>query len=700
MFWRDRPFLRILLFFAAGILIAHQLHAVNRLHVTGIIILLAFLILVAALLTNRIKSFKYSWIPGLFLGITIMIAGLTLTLQQIRQSEVKLAENPRTVWEGKLLIEPVQRAKTVKFILKISKRADRDSILPRSVKVLAYLKTETLPAGIHLGSFIIFRGKMGPVEAPKNPGEFDYRRFLQDRGIKYSVFIDSRSWKPLPAKAGFLLSAVFSRWRNKLLRSLRSQGLSRDEYAVAAAILLGYDQLIAPDLHQDFTAAGAVHILCVSGMHVGIVFLIFSFLLSFLLRFKNGRTLRNILLVFVIWSYALLTGLSPSVSRAATMISLFILADIFGRDYDNFNILAASAFLLLLLNPLLLFDVGFQLSYAAVAGILMFYFPIYRSVYIGNKIVQTVWAALVVSLSAELGVFAIAAHYFHQFPLYFLLTNMAVFALSYLIIFFGMAFLAFSWIPFINHLLAFMLAKGVSLLILIVRFVASIPYSAVYDLYFPWFKVMLVFTLLIWSYYLFIHKDLHMITPALATIVLLLGVQTFRQINLLRQEKFIVYSLRHHTAIDLISGKRHVLLTDSLAKIRPLELDYSIKNSRIAMGLAGNTHSLSQNLHTDFVYYKSGFGQIDSMRFYILPSGLRFYPKLRKKIRVDYLICRSPGKTKLMEVAKAVKFRQIILDASLPYWAAKNFKKQAILLNINYLYLKKRGAFVLNLRKK
>ncbi len=700
MFWRGRPFLRILLFFASGILVARYWFADKQLPITEFILLLVSLILISAVIANHIKSFKYSWVAGLILNIALFVAGFTLTVQQIRQSRVKLDENPQAVWEGKLLTEPTQRAKAVKFILKIIKRADNGSILPRSVNVMAYLKTNTLPAGLHLGSFLVFHGKMSPIEAPKNPGEFDYRRFLQNRGIRYRVFMDKMSWKLLPVQGGFLLPAVFSRWRNRLLQSLRSQGLSHDEYAVAAAILLGDDQLIAPDLHQDFTAAGAVHILVVSGMHVGIIFLIFGFLFRFLLRFKNGDWLRNVLLILVIWSYALLTGLSPSVSRAATMISLFILADIFRREYDNFNILAASAFLLLLLNPLLLFDVGFQLSYAAVAGILMFYFPIYRSLYFGNKIFQTLWAALVISFSAEMGVFAIAAHYFHQFPLYFLLTNLAVFALSYLIIFSGLAFLSLSWIPVVNHLLAIVLAMMIHALIVIVRFVASMPFSAVYDLYFPWFKVLLIFMLLIWCYYLFVHKNLYMLTPALATLVLLLGVQTFRQFKLQLQDKIIIYSLRHHIAIDLISGKRHILLVDSLAMVRPSELDYSLKNSRIAMGLSENSHPLSQDFHADFVYYRMGFGQMSSLKFYVPPPGKLRYPELHKKIRIDYLIYRSPGKTKLMEIAKSIKFRQIILGASLPSWAVRSLEKQAKLLHINYLNLRETGAFTLDIIKK
>ena len=701
MFWRGRPFLRILLFFATGILTARWYwYAKGQLPLAVFILLLTLLILVSTVFTIKVRSFKYSWITGIILDVALFTAGATLTILQLKETQITLRESPQTVWEGKLLTEPVQRAKTVKFILKIFKRADRDSVLPRSVKVLAYLKTDKLPVGLHLGSSLIFRGKMSTVEAPKNPEEFNYRSYLLDRGIRYTVFIDKKSWRFLPAPAGFSLPAVFSHWRNLLLQSLRAQGLSGDEYAIAAAILLGYDQLIDPGLHQDFTAAGAVHILCVSGMHVGIIFLIFGFLLGFMVRFKNGKILRNMLLILIIWSYALLTGYSPSVLRAATMISLFILADVFQRGYDNFNILAASAFLLLLLNPLLLFDVGFQLSYAAVAGILMFYFPLYRTVYFGNKILQTVWAALVVSLSAELGVFAIAAHYFHQFPIYFLLTNLAVFALSYLIIFSGLAFLSLSWIPVVNHLLAVVLTKMVGALIVIVRFVASMPFSAVYDLYFPWFKVVLIFAFLVWCYYLFIHKNLHMIMPALATIALLLTMYTFRQVRLLRQEKFIIYSLRHHTAIDLISGNEHVLLTDSLALADANAMNYSLKNNRIAMGLTENSHSLSRKFWSDFAYYRAGFAGLDTLRFYVTPPGQRFYPNLRKKIQVDYLICRSPGKIRLTEIAKAIHFRQIIIDASLSYWAVRSLEKQAKQLKINYWDLRKTGAFNINIRGK
>ncbi len=696
MFWQGRPFLRILPFFAAGILVAHQGFDRDKLFLPVIVFLGIFLL--AAYIGTRIRSFKFGWIPGVLLLASLFFTGFVLTRQQIQKANRPLPEGKIKFWYGKLLTEPVQRSHSVKFILKITGTCSPDSTFPTAGKALAYLKTDTLPAGLHAGSQLVFSGKMLPVMPPANPGEFDYRQFLLDRGIKYRTYINQNAWLKLPVASGFSLPVLFGKWRNRLLQLLRSQGLTRSEYSIAAAILLGYDQLIEPGLHQDFTAAGAVHILCVSGMHVGIVYLILSLLFSFLLRFKHGKNLRNLLLLLGIWAYALLTGLSPSVSRAAAMLSLFIAADMLSRTYDRFNILAASAFLLLTINPLMLFDVGFQLSYAAVSGILLFYFPLYRSVWLGNKILQTLWAALAVSASAQLGAFAIAAHYFHQFPVYFLLTNLAVFTLSYIIIFSGIAFLALSWLPVVSTLLSKLLGSSVNLLIFIVRHVAALPHAAVYDLYFPWFQVILIFALLLLAYSLFIQKNLHSVLPGLAVVVLLLASYTVRHIRRIRQQKFIVYALRHNTAIDIIRGTKHLLLLDTAAYHHPEKMDYSLKENRIALGLLQTRHRFTEPYSDNNFYYRSGFGKAGNLRFYVPVSGKKYYPYLSQKVRVDYLICAPPWKTSLSQIVRAVNFRKVILNASLPRWAERKIIKEAIKLNIKYIDLKKSNAFVLNLQ--
>jgi competence protein ComEC len=699
MFWRDRPFLRLLLFFAAGILAAREFSIRNITGEENLLLLLAAVTLFAFFTATRKTAFRFGGLTGAFFLFALFLAGFAFTVNELRQSEGRLYERT-TFWEGQLVSEPVRTARSVKFRLEIFRRVPSDSVLRRPVKVLARLQTDSLPEDLHLGRLVVFEGKMSPVAPPANPDEFDYRRHLQNQGIRYQVYLHPDRYLLLPQKKGFSLTEWFGKWRNRLLRELHRQNLTTEEYSVAAAILLGYDQLIDPGLHQDFTTAGAVHILCVSGMHVGIIFLIFGFLFSFLLRFKYGKQLRDVLLLLVIWAYAFLTGLSPSVSRAATMITLFLIADMLHRQTDPFNILAASAFLLLTIHPLLLFDAGFQLSYAAVAGILLFYFPLYRSIYFPYKIWRILWAALAISFSAQLGAFAIAAHYFHQFPLYFLLTNLAVFGLSYLILSSGMAFLFFFRLPPAGHLFAWLLGKSTGWLIFIVRFVSNLPHSAVYDLYFPWPVVVLIFLCLGTIYTWLVLKERKAILPLTLLVVIMAGIIVGHQINLMHQHKFIVYSLRHQTAIDLVQGKKHLLLVDTATFHHPQVLDYSLKNNRIALGLKNTMHSLSDTLHNERFFYKSGFGAMRGFRFFVTYPGRRYYPRLLPKVPVDAVICRPPWRTTLQEISKSIRFRYLILETALPRWSKKKILSEAKQLGIKYYDLSSTDAFVLDLRKK
>ncbi len=696
MFWHDRPFLRIILFYAAGIG-AGRLFAVPGLLPRPLPFFMAFLIALAALLfATYNNTYRFGWVNGLLLFTAIFTTGFAGAYYALPKETLR-PTGKNAFWEGKVTSEPVQRAQSVKFTVQLMRRVDGDSMFRQPVSVLARIKTDPVPENLHPGHLIVFEGRITPAARPKNPGEFDYRNYLANQGIRYLVYLRRGSYRILPGQKGFSLTRQFGLWRNRLLKALRRQGLSKDAYAVAAAILLGYDQLIGPDVHQDFTAAGAVHILCVSGLHVGIIFLIFNLLFSFLLRLKYGKAIRGVLLLSVIWAYALLTGLSPSVSRAATMLSLFIMADMLNRQIDSFNILAASAFLLLAVHPLLLFDVGFQLSYAAVAGILLFYFPIYRSLYFSSKALRVVWAALVVSFSAELGAFAIAAHYFHQFPLYFLLTNLAVFGLSYFILLSGMAFLLFSWQPAAAHFFALLLGKSVEVLLVVVHKVSALPHAAVYDLYFPWSTVLLVFSFLATGYMLLVQKNRRAALPLVAIVVILAGMGSLRRVHRWHQKKVIVYSLRHATAIDMIRGTKHLLLVDTATFHHPAVLDYSLKNNRIALGLKESLLPLTQAVQSDRFYYKAGFGAVGGYRFFVSLPGKREYPRLSPKIRIDALICRPPWRTSLHQLTKALAFRYIILEASLPPWSARKIKSEAKILNIKYIDLKTHGAFIHNI---
>ncbi|MBE0651166.1 MAG: ComEC family competence protein [Bacteroidales bacterium] len=693
MFWQDRPFVRILFFFLTGIFLAYYLPIFQNLPLIFCTVTSTAFLLLSLLFTLFLKSYRYRWLSGFTIYGTLVFAGMGLTNLHLKQSNAIPSDSG--FLSGEVLTEPQTTNKSVKLILSVSEEgASQSQSAP--FKVMAYFEKDSASKTLHLGDFVAFEGRFQEPAKALNPGEFDFRNYLRNQGINYMLFVKKHQWKKLTYKSPFNLKAPFASWRNFLLTTLRKNGLKGDEFQVAAAILLGYDQLLEPEVHQNYVAAGVVHILCVSGMHVGIIFLVLNFLLGFLNRFSHGKRIKNILLLLFIWCYALLTGLAPSVLRASVMVSFFIVANALEREYDNYNLLAASAFLLLIFNPLLIFNVGFQLSYAAVLGILLFYFPIYSRVYFKYKFPDVLWAALVVSFSAELGVFPIAIHYFHLFPVYFLITNLLVFALSYLILSSGMALLVFSWIPEVSKVLGFILNVFIESLNRIVDFVAHLPQSQIQDLFLPWSRVWIIYLLIVLTYLLFVNKKIRLLLPVLAVSLLFMSLHTFRTYQSLKQEKLVVYALPYHTAIDFIQGNKHELLADSSALKSGETLNYHTEEFRIENRLEKQFAVLEQTKISPVVFYDGGFAKFGKTRLFILNPKENQFPELDKKIEVDYLIYRGSRKIPLEDIMKSVSFKKVVFDGSVSPYREKVLIKDSKNLHLKPVSLLESGALIVD----
>lgn len=695
MFWQDRPFVRILLFFLAGIFLAYYVPFIRYQPVAAWAIAGAIFLALSFAATLFLRSYRYRWLNGMALYPAILLAGILLTLFHLKTENVSLNMSRQEVRNGEILTEPQPAKKSVKCILKLSR--DKHSETGNGFfRVMAYFEKDSASTNLHPGDCVALNGRFQRPSKVLNPGEFDFRNYLKNQGIRYMLFVKSGKWKKLSYQDPFNLKAPFSSWRNKLLETLGKNGLQGDEFEVGAAILLGYEQLLEPDVRRNYATAGVVHILCVSGMHVGIIYLVLSFLLGFLTRFRHGKRLKNVLLLLLIWCYALLTGLSPSVLRASVMISFFIIAGALEREYDNYNLLAASAFLLLVFNPFFIFNVGFQLSYAAVLGILTFYFPLYRMVYFKYRVPGLFWAALSVSFSAELGVFPIAVHYFHLFPVYFLITNLLVFALAYLILSSGMALLVFSWLPGVSRFLGSLLNTFLGTLNHIVNFVAGLPYARIQDVFLPWSHVWLIYLLTLLLYFLIIQKNIRLLLPVLTVILVLLSMHTVRNYRLLRQEKLVVYAIPRHTAVDFISGKKHVLLADTSALKATKVLDYDTEGYRIMRSLKKHYAGLETPVAGPAVFYQDGFAKFGTLRLFILNPGRKHFPALDRKIAIDYLIYRGSGKIPLKEISKSIRFKNVVFDGSVSPYREKTLVKNAGNLHIKVFSLLKSGALIVD----
>jgi len=693
MHWSARPFVRILSFYVIGLLLAYHIDSFRGLSSGYLLPVIFVLLALATLVYYKFKSWKFRWVNGAILGFAIILIGLFFTNRHFLKMSFNLTETSR-MYIGTIVKQPSISEQSVKTVIKITELADSAFVLPKPVKVMAYFAKDSLSSSLAYGDKLLFSAQLNKPGGSKNPGEFDYGGFLIRSGISAIAYVQNNKWEKLANDAESYVVAIANRARLSVINALIENGLDDREFAVAAAVILGYDDAMDTELEQDYVRAGAMHILCVSGLHVGIVYLVLNFLLGFL---RKGRFLiftKTILLLLFVWAYALLTGMTPSVWRASLMLSLFIVGSAINRSRDPYNTLAAAAVIMLIVDPMLLFNLGFQLSYAAVLGILIFYRPIYSLFYIKNPILDKIWSIVVVSTAAQLGTFPLAAHYFHYLPTYFWLTNIFIFPVSFGIIAIGMLFIMVSWMPLLPQLIGLVLSSFVFIMNYVVGMVKYLPANGIEGLYFPWMKVILVYGLIVTLYYWLLKRNLRFILPTTIILFLLLAFQTLHKYNVLNQNRFIVYNINKHSAIDMIRGDKHVIVMDSLLQNDQSKIDYHIKNGRIEMGLDKTEDiNLDDDKQRFDLYYDGEFYSFGDYKCMTIKHAKRFFPG-KNIIEVDAVIVQGNSNLKIEDLQQCVNFGLLIIDGSVPYWKRNKIIKSSEKAGIAYYDVAEEGAFI------
>ena len=291
--------------------------------------------------------------------------------------------------------------------------------------LLVNLSKESTTANFNVNEKILTTAALEEVKAPLNPYQFNYKNYLKRLGIYHQVYFRNQVVLAIPQSPNSITDYAET-IREALNKRLEQLPFKAIELAFIKALLLGQRQDISSDVYEDYVNAGAVHILAISGLHVGILLLILQFILKPLLYFRHGKFVSLVIILCVLWSFAIIAGLSPSVVRAVTMFSLFAIARGLKRSSNSLNTLAVSAFILLLARPGFCFDVGFQLSYAAVASIIIVKPVLDSWWHLKNKFFDWFLDLFKVSIAAQIGVLPISLYYFHQFPSLFFITNMVV----------------------------------------------------------------------------------------------------------------------------------------------------------------------------------------------------------------------------------------------------------------------------------
>jgi competence protein ComEC len=700
------PMVRILLPFMAGIIVCLSLSSTEIIPFT-IWISLLLLSLGAGFIPAITKRKSLNWLFGLVLSFFLFVSGYNAV---IFQKEILGPDHfAQKQIQGSFIArvsEPLQeKDHSYKTILSIEGIRKGNDIIEAKGSILTYFAKDSLIKPPTNGSLIAITGTIQEISPAQNPGSFDYRKYMASNNVYHQVFLKNYAWKTLEEPQGFNIYRFSHQLSQKFISILNANGLKDKEFAVASALLLGQKDMLDNETRQAYSGSGVMHILCVSGLHVGVIYFIISFALGFMKKSGKQLFFKTALILLTIWAYAVLTGLSPSVLRAAIMFTFISIGNATRRHVHIINSLSVSAMALLVINPLIIMNIGFQLSYIAIIGIIFINKPIVDLWQPKNRILDYIWGLIAVSIAAQAATGPLAMYYFHQFPTYFIAGNLAAIPLSFMAIYSGVAVLITSFVPVISNFFGLITNYILFALNFIIGSIEDLPNSVLHIHSVFRTDTLLIYLILTAIMMLIYFKRKEFIYIILALVLLLSANLSYTSISRQRQQKIVFYSVNKQSAIGFINGKNQsvianqTLLNDSQAT--KFQLDgakslYGISNmftSAIETNAdprQGNPIQVTSlnNIGNNFLFHDKRVILIDS-----IPMLKRDFTKLK----VDYLVIRDNPKLRIAELLKIYEPRMIIIDGSNSVYRADKWVAECKAAGVESYSLKDQGAHVVDL---
>ncbi|MBI3136942.1 MAG: ComEC family competence protein [Bacteroidetes bacterium] len=535
----------------AGILFAHFFNAGFSLWMIGLLTTLLILIALQLKSGNPVlKQFFGLLMTLLFFGVGIYLEKSADSRNYPDYFAHQLQPDSTHFFQVRLTDYPQKSGNWVKFQAQVI-AADQQATFG---KVQLYIERDSLSEKLKYGDVLHTTCRFFEINAPSNPSEFDYRNYLRHQDIHHQAFVYSGHWISIDSDPNLLLSLVYQT-RAACNEIIENSGMKPENMAVAKALLLGDKEMISDELMLTYSASGTLHVLAVSGLHVGIVMLMLSFILKPLKRMPGGKLLFLFFALAGIWFYTLLTGFSPSILRAAVMFSFVLIGNELQRDTSVYQSLLVSAVILILLDPHIIFQIGFLLSYLAVFGIVFFHPKIYALFFFKYKIPDKIWQLASVSVAAQLATLPLSIYCFHQFPNYFLFANLIVIPVSFVILVLGIIALFLHAVPYISDFLFYVLDQLITLMNEGVRQIEKLPYAILDGLVIQWYDALILFAVIFSIAFTLIKKSKSFFYLSLTCIsVFLISLLVQKSVRH-QTNSAIFYSVKDEVIIDFIQGE-------------------------------------------------------------------------------------------------------------------------------------------------
>jgi len=682
------PVFRVVIPFSAGIICTIK----TGLPFAGMACMAAAGFLLSVLFTVRnYASGKYAqrWLAGI--PFYCCFFGMGGTITWLHQSLHHRSHFQAMECNGSYLVEianePAKTSTGWRFIADVNAANSSCTWNEARGKILVQLQDSMHHFKGTAGNKMLIHGEMKRIAGPGNPAAFDARHFYEGKGAWHQVFVAEKSFEvinTLVIKTPFTYARML---RDAMLEKLQRY-LGKDDLGVAGALLLGYEEWLDPELESYWSGAGVLHVLCVSGMHVMLIYVILAWLLGWMERKEALRHFRYPILLMLIWFYAMVTGFSPSVIRAAAMISFVIAGNWINREASIYNLLCSSCILMFIIDPYLIMSAGFQLSFLAVCGIIFLHKMILPIWVAPNKWLHKIWELVSISIAAQLTTFPLSLFLFHQFPNYFLIGNLLIIPLSTIVMYSGLLLLVTDWIPYAGLVTGTITSMGIRALNWLVITIGELPGAMTKNVYVSLYETFILYLLLLFIPVWIVYKS----RTWLFICLILISAFLFLRIELLQQASknvsLTVYKSKGHTIISLLSGRHVTLISDSSAM--PSTFKFSC-DEHLVSNLVSETDSI-----------KIGAGNVIEIKG--VPTSkiyiIRDWFKRQKFIQADgniamhtILIIGGNCRVEAQRINETFHPQMVVFDGSCKSYREQQLKTALNDLKIKTWSVREKGAF-------
>lgn len=732
-FWSQIPMMRIALAAMTGIgleIFADTvLHAPNEmLWVVVVLFLLSATVVVWDWGTRNIKlSYRLRNVTGGAVVLFLVSFGYVHTwlyAQKNFPDHFQKYVQQENFLVARVVKPPLEKTKVVVVVAEVEEVRRKQDVRKTEGNILINFLRDSASDNLKYGDVLLLRTQIEEFEEPKNPEEFSFKLYQSFHNIYHRAFLNPGDWKIVARGQGnFIMSKIYE-LREHFLSVLARYVTDKNDFAVASAIMLGYNDYMNGDVIRAYASSGALHVLSVSGLHVGIMFLMLNFLLQWMDGWgKWGQIAKAMIIIVFIWFYACLTGLTPSVLRSAMMFSMIQVGKVLAKNVNTYNVIFASALLLLFYNPFIITEVGFRLSYLAVLGIIYLHPKIYSLWVVGLpeepkfkrqenyllkpftffrwdlkwfffKFVDLGWQIVAVSLAAQIATGPLSLLYFHQFPVLFLISNLLIIPASNLILFFGTALVMISNVPYVGDSVGWCFSHLLHWVNQFVFYVDSLSFALIEGISINMYEMVALYVLLGGLCLFWYERE--RARYLIGSLIIILGLSSFNsfeQFEKRKQQKIVVYAVPKQSAVALIEGRKVRYIFDEELLRNESSMLFHVKHHWWSCGIEQETEAESKSLPFGKLMFFNG------ERILMIDTAMEKIDfDIERKLKVDLVVLSHNPKLYLQNLKKAVDFNEVVFDSSNKPWRIKYWRDDCLKLRLKYWDVSEQGAYIKDLQ--